>query len=365
MLNDPPLDARAGAPGGAHAHVHPDAVVIGAGIIGLACARELAHAGLRVTVFDMAARQGASWVAAGMLSPWGEWPLDRESTGMREEALALYPGWIAGLREENGLPVDIEWCGALAVPFASAPASSMVEELASTRAEPRALTGEEARELEPLLSSEIRDAVLLPGEGYAEPRDLMRSLLAACAIRGVAVREEPVLRLLERGGRVTGVGTPSGEVEAPWTLDAAGAWAAPFLPEDAPVRPVRGQLLALRPVPGTPRLRRVIQSPGAYLVPRRSGSVVVGATSEEVGFEPGVTAAGTRALLEGAERLAPGLARWILEETWSGFRPFREDGPLIGPDRERPGLLNAVGMYRHGILLAPYAARRIRECMEA
>jgi glycine/D-amino acid oxidase-like deaminating enzyme len=167
--------------------------------------------------------------------------------------------------------------------------------------------------------------------------------------------------LITRDGRVVGVATPSGEIEAAWTLDAAGAWAAPFLSEGSTVRPVRGQLLTLRPVPGAPRPRRVVQSPGVYFVPRGNGSVIVGATSEEVGFEPGVTAHGIRTLLERAEKLAPALGGWILEDTWSGFRPYREGGPLIGRDPDRPGLLHAVGLYRHGILLAPYAARRIRE----
>jgi glycine oxidase len=340
----------------------PDAIVIGAGIVGLSCAREMAAAGLRVTVFEMAGRRGASWAAAGMLAPWSDWPADPDGLAAREEALSLYPAWVERLRQECGAPIEVDLCGALVIGPRIATLLADFDALAR-RTGARRLTPHEIREMHPLLHTEIEEAILLPREGYAQPHDLMRALHASCGALGVTVREEPVLRLIDRSGRIGGVVTPTGEIESGAVLDAAGAWAMPFARDGAEVRPVRGQLLTLRPSQGAPRLRTVVQAEGIYLVPRGNGSVIVGATSEEVGFEPGVTARGIRSLLDGAARIAPPLDGWVLEETWSGFRPFREGGPWIGADPDHPGLLHAIGLYRHGILLAPFAARRIRACM--
>lgn len=340
----------------------PDAIVIGAGIVGLSCAREMAKAGLRVTVFDMAGRRGASWAAAGMLSPWSDWPADPDGLPTREEALSLYPGWIDGLREESGLPIEVEICGALVVGRRLETMLEGFDSLAG-RAGARWLEAREIREMHPLLHADIDTAAYLPREGYTQPRDLLRALHSSCAALGVTLRQEPVLRLLERQGDVAGIATPTGEFETGAVLNAAGAWAMSFSGDTTRVRPVRGQLLTLRPDHGAPRLRCVVQAEGIYLVPRGDGSVVVGATSKEVGFDPGVTAQGIRTLLDGAERIAPLLGRWYLDETSSGFRPFREGGPRIGPDPDLRGLLHAIGLYRHGILLAPLAARRIRASM--
>jgi glycine oxidase len=339
-----------------------DAVVIGGGIVGLSCAREMAAAGLRVTVFEMAGRRGASWAAAGMLAPWSDWPADPEGLAMREEALTLYPEWVEQLRRESGAAIEVEVCGALVIGPRLGTLVPDFDALAR-RTGARRLAAHAIREMHPLLHPGIDDAIFLPREGYAQPHDLMRALHSSCAALGVTLREEPVLRLLERTGRVAGVITPTGEIEAGAVLDAAGAWAMPFAGEGNGVRPVRGQLLTLRPDSSAPRLRCVVQADGIYLVPRGNGSVIVGATSEEVGFEPGVTAQGIRSLLDGVNRIAPPLNGWTLDETWSGFRPFREGGPRIGPDADRPGLLHAIGLYRHGILLAPLAALRIRACI--
>jgi glycine oxidase len=365
-----------------------DVAVIGGGIVGLSSARELAGAGRRVTVFEMAPGHGASWAAAGMLSPWAEWLDEGEeqetmaepgrSDGpvsphallaleMRERSLALYPAWVAGLQAETGTPIEMNRSGCVVVVEEGDESVAVRLRTIANRAPGfHPLTAEEARVEVPLLGSRIRDAVLLPEEGYADPPAIMRALRDACSIRGIEVREEPVLHVVEEAGVVRGVRISSGEIRAQAVLNAAGAWAGAFLhPERVDsVRPIRGQVLSLRPRRIGVRLNRVVQAPGVYLVPRADGSIVVGATSEDVGFETGVTAGGIRSLLERVDRIAPSLGKWTLDRAWSGLRPCRGGGPLIGPDATRRGLYHAVGLHRHGILMAPYVARRVLECMQ-
>lgn len=343
----------------------PDAVVIGGGIAGLSCAHALAGAGLTVTVFEMAPERGASWAAAGMLSPWAESPHGLDTCDLRERALAAYPDWAARLVDETGLALDVVRCGSLVVTESDDEQSApeRLSGVASRAPGFRSLAPGEARAEAPLLGVETGEAVLLPEESYADPQTIMRALLEACRRRGVAVREEPVLRLIVEGERAAGVSAPSGDVYAGVVLDAAGAWAGPFL-RDREVRPIRGQLVALRPA-GSHALRpgRMIQSSRGYIVPRKDGSVVIGGTSEDVGFDAGVTAEGIARILSWALRTAPSLREWHVGEVWSGFRPFRPKGIVAGPDEEIRDLFHATGQFRHGILLAPTIAERIREAI--
>jgi glycine oxidase len=345
----------------------PDAIVIGGGIAGLSCAHALAGAGLAVTVYEMAPGRGASWAAAGMLSPWAESPHGIETCDIREHALAAYPEWVAKLADETGLPLDVVRCGSLVITESEDEQSApeRLSGIASRAPGFRSLSPADARAEAPLLGAETGEAVLLPEEGYADPPTIVRALTEACRRRGVIVREEPVLRLIVEEGCAVGVSTPGGDTHAGAVLDAAGAWAGPFL-RDPEVRPIRGQLVALRPA-GSHALRpgRIIQSTRGYIVPRNDGSVVIGGTSEDVGFETGVTAGGLAKILSWALRTAPSLCEWRIGEVWSGFRPLRPKGIIAGPDEEIRRLFHATGQYRHGILLAPSIAERIREAMVA
>jgi glycine oxidase len=347
-----------------------DTVVIGGGIAGLACARELADTGRNVVVFEAASGRGASWAAAGMLSPWAEEPDESEvargrtALEMREQALAIYPSWVEGLEFDTGMPIDMDRRGSLVVSFPGEERAAVrLGSMAARAPGFRALEAEEVCLECPLLDSKIRDGVLLPEEGYADPQSIMVALREACRIRGVIIEEDTVLHLIEKEGTVRGVRTALREARAATVVNAAGAWATPFLGGDT-IRPIRGQLVSLRLPPDALRLTQVIQSSVGYLVPRADGSIVVGATSEDVGFETGVTKAGIGSLLDMIAKIAPALGGWTLERTWSGFRPYRNGGPLIASDETRRGLYHVAGLYRHGILLAPYAAWRIRELVK-
>jgi glycine oxidase len=161
------------------------------------------------------------------------------------------------------------------------------------------------------------------------------------------------------------VETTAGVVLGRAVVNSAGAWADRFLlPEDQAryrPRPIRGQTVRLRPASRRESVRRVIQVPGfAYLVPRADGSVIVGATSEEVGPFPGVTAEGVQSLLSAVQTLVPASRAWTFLSAGSGLRPMAGDGGLyLEPDSQRRGLFHGLGLYRHGILLAPVASTRL------
>jgi glycine oxidase len=186
-------------------------------------------------------------------------------------------------------------------------------------------------------------------------------LIAACGAAGVELREHcPVREVVTAGGGVRGVETERGREEADIVVLAAGAWSreiggipAPYLP---PVRPIKGQMLALQMDRATPLIRHVLWLPRGYLVPRNDGRLVIGATVEERGFDTSLTAGGILALLEGAWRALPTIEELPIAEMWVGFRPgSRDDAPMLGPSGI-DGLVIATGHHRNGILLTPVSA---------
>ena len=226
------------------------------------------------------------------------------------------------------------------------------------------LPGVAARQREPHLRPGIPAAVWSPRDHQVENRALVRALAKAAKAAGAIVREHcPVHELDLAGGRVRGVLTAWGREPADVVVLAAGAWSreiggipAGWLP---PVRPIKGQMLALRMDPRAPLLHHVIWLPRGYLVPRLDGRLVVGATVEERGFDDNVTAGGLLALIEGAWRAVPAIEELPVIETWVGFRPgSRDDAPMLGPSGI-DGLVIATGHHRNGILLTPATAAAI------
>ena len=208
---------------------------------------------------------------------------------------------------------------------------------------------------------------VIGGQGYVDNRRLGRALLAACRAEGVIVHapvSDVAIECDER--RVLGVRSELGFAPASIVINAAGAWAAqiPGVPRDAvpAVTPVKGQMLALAVPDGF--LRRATWVPGAYLVPRTDGRLLIGATVEDAGFDERVTAAGIDSLLHAALAAAPSLGAFTVTESWAGLRPATPDGrPFIGPSAIE-GLLLATGHYRNGILLAPVTASLIASFVE-
>ena len=226
------------------------------------------------------------------------------------------------------------------------------------------LSGAEARRREPHLRPGIPAAVWSPRDHQVENRWLTQGLGEAARRAGVVLREHVPVREVEvAGGRARAVLTDHGRDPADVVILAAGAWSreiagipSAHLP---PVRPIKGQMLALRMDPSAPLLRHVVWAPRSYLVPRRDGRLVVGGTVEERGFDDTLTAGGLLALLEGAWRAVPAIEELPIAETWVGFRPgSRDDAPMLGPSGI-DGLIVATGHHRNGILLTPITVETV------
>ena len=344
-----------------------DVVIVGAGVIGCALARELAGRGLAVTVVEKGQPgEEASWAAAGLLSPQADGELPGPFFDLRLESRALYPDWTRELLEETGLDVGYRKTGLLRCAFGEEATDRVFDHYrwqgeAGLPVEPRDAAALD-RQLEGRLSPQIRRALFFPEEAVVEPRKLVRALREAAERRGVRILAETAARRFRiEAGACRGVETDDALLEADRVVDAAGAWAG-FDPELAvaiPVRPVRGQIVELVARRGT--LPTVVQSDEVYLLPRPDGRVVVGATFEEVGYEKDVTAEAVGWLITAAIRLVPSLSAARFSTAWSGLRPATPDGlPLLG-DSGIPGLFLATGHFRNGILLAPVTARLLAD----
>jgi glycine oxidase len=339
-------------------------VVVGAGVIGLTIAWRAAAAGLQVTTVDDAPGSGASWAAAGMLAPvtevhYGEEDLLRLNLAAAEG----YPRFVAELEDASGRDPAYRPCGMVAVARDADDNSALADLFAFQRElglKVERLTGSEVRALEPGLAPGARGGVLVEGDHQVDNRALVEALLAACRRAGVSHRGSRVGALAERG-RVEL--TDGSVLEADTVVLCAGCWtnAITGLPRDAlpAVRPVKGQLLHLKGPPSPELVGRSIRGLDVYIVPRRDGRVVVGATVEELGFDTRATAGGVFGLLRAAYELVPGITELELTEIAVGLRPGSPDNaPIIGPT-SRDGVVVATGHYRNGILLAPVTADAI------
>jgi glycine oxidase len=345
----------------------PAIVVIGAGVIGLAVGWRLAQRGAAVTVLDRgAAGMGASHAAAGMLAICAEAePGEERLVTLGRASQALWPAFAREVEAASGLPVDLRTEGTLAVGLTAddqARLNHRLEFQKSLGLPVEWISGSEARRREPHLAPGLAGAVLSPDDQQVDNRKLVAALRVAIARAGATIREhQAVARILIAGGRAKGVALADGsEIGADHVVLAAGAWSRRvegLSPEERPpVRPVKGQMIALRMDPAAPLVTHVLWAPGAYLVPRRDGRLIVGATVEEKGFDATLTAGGTLALLEAAWRALPAIEELPIDEMWVGHRPgSRDDAPILGPGPV-DGLTYATGHYRNGILLTPVSA---------
>ncbi|MFL5901758.1 MAG: glycine oxidase ThiO [Solirubrobacterales bacterium] len=352
-----------------------DAVVVGAGAVGLCCAWRIAQRGARVVVLDRAEPPGgATRVAAGMLAPIGELAFgEPELLRMTVAAAERYPAFVAELETASGMSTGYACRGALHVALDRDEAAELrrIHDLQrSLGLGTEWLPPRRCRELEPGLTPSFNGGVHAPEEAAVDPQAMTAALLAVLGAEGVEVRGGlEVTEALLEDNRIEGVRTGSGEeLQAETVVLACGAWsgAAEWLPEPArpPVRPVKGQILELRAPAGEPPCERIVASERVYLVSRPDGRLIVGATTEERGFDTTVTAGGVHELLREAYRLLPDVAEMELVEARAGLRPGTPDNlPLIGSG-ELDGLVLACGHYRNGILLAPLTGESVAELLD-
>ena len=355
-----------------------DVAVLGGGVIGLVTAWRAAQRGLGVTVVDPAPGGGAARVAAGMLAAVTELHYGEETLlALNLASAARYPSFVAELEEASGQETGHRSCGTLAVAL-DADDRAHLRELHALQLrcglEAEWLTGRECRRLEPMLAPSVRGGLRVDGDHQVDPRRLTTALLRACERAGVVFRRASAVRLRTTRDRATGAELDDGTVlEAGQTVLALGSYSGRLdgvppgvLPS---VRPVKGQVLRLRMPDArfgaflSRTVRAVVRGGPLYLVPRENGELVVGATSEEMGWDTTVTAGGVYELLRDAHELVPGVTELPLSETTAGLRPTSPDNaPLLGPSA-LPGLQLATGHHRNGVLLTPVTGEVLGEAL--
>jgi glycine oxidase len=348
--------------------------IIGAGVVGLGIAWRLAARGVAVSVFDRgAAGQGATHAAAGMLAACAEAePGEEALVALGRDSQARWPAFAEELQQASGIDVELRREGTLVIALTSDDQARLFHHLEFQKKLDLPLewiSAAETRRREPHLAGKLAGAVFSPEDHQVDNRKLAAALSVAARAAGASVNEHtPVASISSQGRRVDGVVLADGRKHAADVVVlAAGAWSRgiassiPDLPPRSlpPVRPIKGQMLALRMDPAAPLINHVIWGPGIYLVPRRDGRLIAGATVEEKGFDTTLTAGGLLTLLEAAWRAVPAIEELAIDEMWVGHRPgSRDDAPILGPG-PLDGLIYATGHHRNGILLAPVTADAI------
>jgi glycine oxidase len=368
-----------------------DIVIIGGGVIGTTLAYWLADKSkLEVTLVEgnanFAQNGTASFASAGLLTPAAAIGTNPAITSLIKRGFDLYPELAAKLRRDHPELAGTGYfeLNQLRVASTEADAAELrdrqqwyVEQ--GLAKEARWLEPKEVAEVEPLIGPNF--GAIHHRAGLVRPPWLTRTLGRAAAVKGVTFKSaNPVTNLVVEGGKVTGVQLQDGEIiEAPKVVLAAGAWSGVWLEQqlnrlkiETPglkwsqkVKPVRGQLLAVQPRPGTPPLKHILAGAGGYGYPRADGTIAFGATEEhEAGFEVAITPDGYVNLVGLIKALAPSLLSAPVSENWAGLRPGAKDGlPLMGELPQLPGLWLATGHFRSGIVMAPSTAELLSDAL--
>ncbi|MEO1295974.1 MAG: glycine oxidase ThiO, partial [Cyanobacteria bacterium J06636_16] len=337
----------------------PDVLIVGGGIIGLAIALRLRQSALTVTVLSRNFAEAASHAAAGMLAPGAEAIPPGPFLDLCRQSLQRYPDWVRKLETLTGQDVGY-WPSGILAPQIAAPTDTRDRLLAGGHW----LDASSAGRYQPGLTGAIAGAWWYPEDGQVDNRALTQALRGAVQDAGVEIQEGvDVYGFVQRDQHVQQIQTSVGDRQAGHYVLATGAWSNALLP--IPVLPLKGQMAAVQAPPQAPYpqpLQRVLfGSEGIYLVPRRNGRIVLGATVETVGFTPGMTPAGFNHLFHKAVNLFPVLKDFPVQETWWGFRPSTPDeAPILGPS-SCDNLTLATGHHRNGILLAPITAELVSD----
>lgn len=347
-----------------------DVVVVGAGLIGLSVAEEAARRGLSVLLVSSARAGSASPAAGGMLTPAAEAETsERLLVDLARESCHVYPDWIARLEADSGKSCGYSRAGTLMLALHRdhrADLDHLAKAQKSLGLATEEVDSQQVLALEPNLTPRQIGGLYARDDHSVDPRFLTAALEAALQAKGVRRWDDSeVVDVQRSGGKVTAVSVRRGgqvleNVATELIIVATGAWIPDAFPElgTLAMRPVRGQFVLLQ---GETLLERVVRTPDIYMIPRADGVLFVGTTSEEVGFDPNVTAGGIMDVLGYSWRALPGIYELTVLETGFGFRPtLRDHLPAIGATETR-GLFVATGHYRHGVMLAPLTATRIMD----
>jgi hydrogen cyanide synthase HcnC len=372
-----------------------DVVVVGGGVVGCAVAYYAARRGLRVALVDQPKPGRATSASAGGLWPLGESAglgcgvifhkamvaSGAAQAGQGPEQLpksfldfairsnAMFPRLAAELREAAGMDIELEATSLLFLMYDEgdqAFARSLWQGWPGRRSLLEWLTPAAAAAAEPALTREIQGALRFHGDDQVNPYKTADALRAGARHHGARLLSHTEVTGIEvERGRVVAVRTAAERLPTGMVVNAAGAWAgqvAKMVDVDVPVRPVRGQIVCTATLP--PLLAACVSTTDCYLAQKHHGEVIVGSTTEDVGFDPGVTPAAIRTLCAGAVRAVPAFADVDVKRVWSGFRPGSPDElPILGPVEGLAGYLNACGHFRTGVLTAPLTGLVLAETM--
>lgn len=333
-------------------------IIVGAGVAGLSIGWRLQLMGAHVTILERAQpASAATWASAGMIAAGGEFAdAQTAEAEFARFSRGLWPDFASEVEEASGQAVHYRRCGALMV-------ARSEPELDATHLWQGAerIDRTQALAMEPMLAPEVAGAIWASDEAQVDSRELGQAL-AVAFIRagGTLIPNEVVLGFKLQGSRVANIVTPFRRYEADAFVIAAGAWSGTIegLPAEAvpPVKPIKGEMLSVSSRAGEGLPRHIVWGSDVYMVPR-ADRLLIGATSEDAGFDTSLTDSGADELSKHARRLMPGIADWEVTERWAGLRPMSADGlPLLGRTT-LSGLFVATGQYRNGILFAPAIAR--------
>jgi len=349
-----------------------EVVIIGGGVIGLSIARALTRRGVRdvVVIERHECGREASWAAGGILAPQIEADARDDFFRLACASRDLYSQFAADLQTESGIDVQLDTTGTMYVAFSEDEEAELRHRVEWQRTQGLRvewLTGDQARVLEPCLSTNVRFALRFPDDYQVDNRKLVQALVIANQRQGVRlITGCGVGKIQIADGAVIGIQTELGFLGAKQIVVAAGAWSSSIEADEAllpqlDIAPVRGQMLCFN-APGF--TRHVIYSSRGYIIPRRDGRLLAGSTSEHVGFDKRVTEAGVERIKSMAFEIAPALQNVSIIDSWAGFRPrAKDDLPALGSVENVKGLFYATGHYRNGILLAPITGEVIAEAI--
>ncbi|MEZ4710018.1 MAG: glycine oxidase ThiO [Caldilineaceae bacterium] len=346
---------------------HSEIAVIGGGVIGLICAWRLAQRGHSVTLFERGEPgQEASRAALGVLNPSTTGQTPFPYIHLSRASLALFPALVDELKDEVGMEVGLRDEGVLLVALDDDEAAALEEEMSHHRAAGipvEYVSAATLRQMEPMVSPQARGAMHFTSAMRVDNIRLCHALALAAQKVGVNIVTGALVNGINvADGRVNGVQVGGRVHGAEKVIVAAGSWSSTIAGIDAPVRPIKGQGLLLKP---NFAVAHVLESFAGYVTPGRDGHLLIGATVEDIGYDQRVTAAAMQKLLTDAIRLVPALENAALVRTWAGLRPCSADTlPVLGPVQGKEGLYMATAHFRNGILLAPITAQLIGDWVE-
>jgi glycine oxidase len=348
-----------------------DAIIVGGGVIGSSIAYHMSARGMKVILLerDTLGNQ-ASNAAAGMLAVQAEISEAGPMFDMARASRALFPQLATDLRELTGIDIGLKRKGMFRVAATEADVEEVQRLLdfqKSVGEQAAWLSVEQVRQRESGISSEIQGAMFVEEDSHVDAPELCLAFAKSAAVLGAQIMEfTEVKSLLSAQGRITGVVTNKGDLLASQVIIASGTWSGSLLAQaglTCPIYPVKGECFSV--LSHSPLLTSTVFSDGCYLVPKKGGRIVVGATMIEHSYDRRTTLGGISKLLEAAKQILPGIVETEWERAWSGLRPQTLDGlPYLGEHPKWKGLYVAAGHYRKGILLSPLTGKLVADWAE-